>query len=203
MHDNMHQLIAGLNAVAFNVSNNGRSVGRFGGQGNYGGGYGGRSRGRGRPFHRGCGFPPTRMYGGFPSPGGFAGGRFPGYMPQTPPPGPPPGFPGTPQGHGVQPYHTPRIPGIGAPGLSPTPFHTPQVQQQQQPFSNLVKCHANWNMCYSCGFDVADGHMSMSCPAHLRKVSHGIYFTRQNAQRYIDLGPCCTRIKHKTQLPTM
>jgi hypothetical protein len=34
MHENMHQLIAGLNAVAFNMSDEGRGVGQFGGQGN-------------------------------------------------------------------------------------------------------------------------------------------------------------------------
>jgi hypothetical protein len=51
-----------------------------------------------------------------------------------------------------------------------------------------MKRYANWNACYSCDFDVADGHTSMSCPAHLRKATHDIYFNRQNAQQYIDLG---------------
>jgi hypothetical protein len=51
-------------------------------------------------------------------------------------------------------------------------------QGQQQPFSNVTKIYANWNACYSCGFDVADGHTSMSCPAHLRKATHDIYFNR-------------------------
>jgi hypothetical protein len=77
-------------------------------------------------------------------------------------------------------------------------------QGQQQPFSNVMKRYANWNACYSCGFDVADGHTSMSCPAHLRKATHDIYFNRQNAQQYIDLGhPCSTRNRHKTQFPNM
>jgi hypothetical protein len=68
MHENMHQLIAGLNTDAFNISNKGCSLGQFGGQGNYGGSYGGCSCGWGRPIHRGCGFPPTCMYGRFPLP---------------------------------------------------------------------------------------------------------------------------------------
>jgi hypothetical protein len=34
MHENMRRLIAGLNAVAFNLSNEGCGVGCFGGQGN-------------------------------------------------------------------------------------------------------------------------------------------------------------------------
>jgi hypothetical protein len=41
MHENMPQLIAGLNADNFKVSDKGHGVGRFGGQGNYDGGYGG------------------------------------------------------------------------------------------------------------------------------------------------------------------
>jgi hypothetical protein len=74
----------------------------------------------------------------------------------------------------------------------------------QQPFSNVTKRYANWNACYSCGFDVADGHTSMSCPAHLRKATHDIYFNRQNAQQYIDLGhPCSARNRHKSQFPGM
>jgi hypothetical protein len=28
---------------------------------------------------------------------------------------------------------------------------------------------ANWNACYSCGFDVPDGHISQTCPHHMRK----------------------------------
>ncbi len=45
MHENMHQLIAGLNAVTFNQSNAGQCTGRFGARG-YGGKHGGRARGR-------------------------------------------------------------------------------------------------------------------------------------------------------------
>jgi hypothetical protein len=160
MHENMHQLISGLNAVAFNISNKGRGVGRFTGRGNYSGGYGGRSCGHGHPSPRGRSFPPTGTYGEFPSPGGFAGGCFPGLPPGTQPP--PTGIP---QGRGLQPYRAPGLPGMLTPGLGPAPFA--QSHLQQQPFSNTVKCHANWKVCYLCGFDVADGHTSMSCPAHL------------------------------------
>jgi hypothetical protein len=39
MHKNMHQLIEGLNAVAFNISNKGCRVGCFAGQSPYGSGY--------------------------------------------------------------------------------------------------------------------------------------------------------------------
>ncbi len=70
-------------------------------------------------------------------------------------------------GRGPQPYRVPGMPRMPPPGFGPAPFIAPQMQQHQQPFSNMVKHHANWNVCYSCGFDVADGHTSMSCPAHL------------------------------------
>jgi hypothetical protein len=50
---------------------------------------------------------------------------------------------------------------------------------QQLPYSNVVKRYPNWNVCYSCGFDVAKSHNSMSCPPHLCKASHEIYFNCQ------------------------
>jgi hypothetical protein len=199
MHKNMHQLIEGLNAIAFNISNKGCGVGCFARQSPYGSGYGRRSRGPAHPDPRGRGFPPTSMYGGYPSPGGFTGGRFPRFMPQAAPQISPAG---PPQGCGPQPYRAPGRPGMPLPSMGHAPFVAPQPQQH--PFSNTVKCHANWNVCYSCGFDVADGHTSMSFPAHLCKASHDIYFMCQNVQQYIDLGhPCSTRNKHKTLLSNM
>jgi hypothetical protein len=47
MHENRHQLIDGLNAVAFNISNEGCGVGCYAARGNYGQGYSGRSQGCG------------------------------------------------------------------------------------------------------------------------------------------------------------
>jgi hypothetical protein len=141
MHENMHQLIAGLNAVAFNVSNKGRSVGQFNMCGNYGGGYGGCLRGRGCPGPHRRGFLPTSMYGRFPSPGEYVGGCFPGFILQGPP-APPPCLP-----RGPQPHCVPRLPGTPPPSFGPAPFVAPQMHQHQQPFSNTVKPHANWNVC--------------------------------------------------------
>ncbi len=31
-------------------------------------------------------------------------------------------------------------------------------------YSNIIKWYANWNICFSCGFDVEDGHRSKTCP---------------------------------------
>jgi len=82
-----------------------------------------------------------------------------------------------------------RAPGYMAPqaagrGYNATP---PQVQHvQAPPYSNLMKKFANWNTCYSCGFDVPDVHTSQTCPHNLRKPHHDIHFIRQNAQQYIN-----------------
>ncbi len=159
---------------------------------------------------RGQSFPPNVYGGSFPTGcGGFpnvfpSGGRFQGFMPprppqgfpQAPPVGPPLGL-GPPPGLKTQPYCAPMAHGSTyvAPGM-------PHAHIQQQPYSNTVKRYSNWNVCYSCGFDVAKGHISMSCPPYLRKASHNIYFTCQNAQQCINLGhPCSTKNRHKTLFP--
>ena len=142
------------------------------------------------PTPQGQAFPPAPQGGGFSQ--GFGG--------QQGGPARPPAF--IPSAFAPQGGTNGRQPG---PPLyrSPTGIQGP-AQIHQQPFSNVMKRYANWNACYSCGFDVADGHTSMSCPAHLRKATHDIYFNHQNAQQYIDLGhPCSTRNRHKTQFPNM
>ena len=52
--------------------------------------------------------------------------------------------------------------------------------RNRAPYSNPVKLYANWNMCYSCGFDVEDGHTSQTFPVHLRKPNHQVGFNRTN-----------------------
>jgi hypothetical protein len=198
----MHLLIEGLNAVAFYVSNAGHGFARFGGRGSSRGRYGrigGQQRGGGPPFGESLysngftqGYYPMPMAHPINAPssvtGQFRGGTTFG-VPQYNPPGTyaTGGFPGSPQGGFPRGYpHAPTIP----------------AQVQQQPYSNVVKRYANWNACYSCGFDVADGHTSMLCPPHLRKAMHQIGFNCQNAQQFIDSShPCSTRNRHKTQLP--
>ena len=94
-------------------------------------------------------------------------------------------------------YMAPQAPGGG---YYATP---PQAQQiQPPPYSNLTKRFANWNACYSCGFDIPDGHTSQACPQHLRKPDHDIHFTRLNAQQYIDQEyNCATKNRHKMVFP--
>jgi hypothetical protein len=199
-HATMHQLIEGLNAVAFNVSNAGRGFTRFSGCG----GSHGRN-GRSRVQQRGGGPP----FGGSLYSGGFIQGGFP--TPMAHPVKAPSGVPGQFQGgtaFSVTQYRPPGTDATGSyPGSPPGGFPggypcapTIPAQVQQQPYSNVVKRYANWNACYSCGFDVDNGHTSMLCPPHLRKATHQIGFNHQNAQQFLDLGhPCSTRNRHKTQ----
>lgn len=76
--------------------------------------------------------------------------------------------------------------------------------QQFTTVPNIVKVYNNWNMCYSCGFDVEDAHTSDTCPQQWRKPGHQTGCNRSNYQQYIAQGHK-PRMKgaHKTQLPTM
>lgn len=208
LHANQHQILELLAALSFNASNAGQGLhrgGRGGGRGSpapppyiqapmlhttfqqrYGGqqGYGGRGRGRGH----GCGGRMQQQYspGGFPPNQGTGNVFPPTYM--TPPP---PGGGGNMFGY---------APPGGISGYMPQGGAPPQ---ERPPYSNLVKRFANWNACYTCGFDIPDGHTSMSCQAQC-KSGHDIQFTCQNAQQYIDAGRnCSTRNCHKTQFPAM
>jgi hypothetical protein len=68
---------------------------------------------------------------------------------------------------------------------------------------NPVKIHNNWNVCYSCGFDVEDGHTFQTCHFDWRKPTHDVTFTRANAQQKLAQGcDACTKGMHKTMLPT-
>jgi len=75
--------------------------------------------------------------------------------------GPPSGFNTGGRGHPIMLIMARRTPGyMGPPTIGGGYFATPpQVQHvQAPPYSNLTKRFANWNECYSCGFDVPDGH---------------------------------------------
>ena len=69
-------------------------------------------------------------------------------------------------------------------------------------YSNIVKKYNNMNACFSCGFDVEDGHTSRTCPHDWRRANHQEAYGRHNAQEYINAGyDPSTKAKHKTQLP--
>ncbi len=64
------------------------------------------------------------------------------------------------------------------------------VQQHCNPsHSNIYKCYYNQNVCFSCGFDVEDGHTSHTCP--FRKLNHQTSYTCKNAQQFIAAGCVC------------
>ncbi len=68
--------------------------------------------------------------------------------------------------------------------------------------SNIIKWYANMNACFSCSFDVEDGHTSKACPAIWRRANHQEGYDRSNAQQYIAVGyNACTKAMHKTQYP--
>lgn len=67
---------------------------------------------------------------------------------------------------------------------------------------NPIKRYNNWNYCYSCGFDVEDGHTSQTCPPAWRKHGHQVGCTRDNVQQYLAAGHTPRMSgQHKTQLP--
>jgi hypothetical protein len=71
---------------------------------------------------------------------------------------------------------------------------------QKTGFLNIYKLHNNWNACFSCGFDIKDGHTSITCP--FKWWNHQDSFTCRNAQQFIVAGyDPCTKGMHKRVLP--
>ncbi len=80
---------------------------------------------------------------------------------------------------------------------------TPSVQQQHRnpDLSNIYKVHNNWNVCFQCGFDIKEGHTSVTCP--FKRWNHQDSFTCKNAQQFIMAGyNPCTKGMHKMVLPS-
>ncbi len=99
----------------------------------------------------------------------------------------------------------PSIGGEPGRGSGMTPFTQQNMQRNTAPmYSNITKRYANWNVCFSCGFDVKDGHTSKTCPDPWRRANHQEGFNRNNLGQYIAVGyDACTKAMHKSQLPTM
>ncbi len=64
---------------------------------------------------------------------------------------------------GFLPFSTQMMPHGMLPPV-PTPRHPK--------FSNTTKQYVNWNICFTCGFDVEEGHTSATCPLEWRKPNH-------------------------------
>ena len=176
MHSTLHQIIVQLNAVTFNASDAGRGNQAFQAQGFQQGRVQGFQQGQGQGHTPGSG---GRRRGFGRGPPQYVGGSFPKFpTPQRK------GIPTCSTGRRVSlriwrssrwPSKAPSIRTInicsqgGANGEQPgpPPHRSPAgiqgpTQVHQQPLSNVMKRHATWNACYSCSFDVADGHTSMS-----------------------------------------
>ena len=89
-------------------------------------------------------------------------------------------------------------------GLQPFRGGNTNTNNSNRPaYSNKVKYYNNWNMCYSCGFDVPNWHTSATCDNPDKRAGHDAQCTRQNCEAYIAGGyPICKVAKHKNQLPT-
>ena len=95
---------------------------------------------------------------------------------------------------------------VGGHGGGVAPFAQQNVPHNavSMMFSTIIKWYVNWNICYSCGFDVEDGHMSRTCPAPWRHVNHQEGYIHANSEQYIAAGyDVCTKAMHKSQLPTI
>jgi len=95
--------------------------------------------------------------------------------------------------------------GGGGRGGGIAPFAQQNASRNVTPmYSNIIKRYANWNVCFSCGFDVENGHTSKTCPAPWRRANHQEGYTRENSGQYISAGyDACTKAMHKSQLQTM
>ncbi len=66
----------------------------------------------------------------------------------------------------------------------------------------LIKKYNNWNVCYTCGFDVEATHNLVTCLYGWRRSGHCKWYTRANTQSYINCGQdVCTKGIHKMMLP--
>ena len=107
---------------------------------------------------------------------------------------------------GGQPFGQ-NVPSMGtfppfATNLLPHGVVQPAPTPRRPEFSNTTKQYANWNVCFTCGFDVEEGHTSATCPIEWRKPNHQENFNCANAQQYITAGyKPCQKGMHKNVLP--
>ena len=85
-------------------------------------------------------------------------------------------------------------------GYIPPPTISNAGAVDKPAFSNTTKYFNNWNMCFSCGWDVPHWHSSQTCP--YRVDGHQVGCTRENAQAYMSAGHRVShKAMHKTSLP--
>jgi hypothetical protein len=71
-----------------------------------------------------------------------------------------------------------------------------------QLYSHPRQDYNNWDVCYSCGFDIKDKHTLATCLIDWCRTTHCKKSLRNNAQAYINSGHnVCTKGIHMTMLP--
>ncbi len=204
MHQNMHQIIAQLNTVLFNVSDKSRGISSCGGCG----------QACGHSCRQGCGPPMSTTLGFQPGGGNPKLADFPQCHLQADVPLV--SFPLVPRldfqvdiqaatwfQHTMPHRLCPMV-------MAMLPLGNTPSQAAPMPTCINSQFQMSWN-----GFQIRTSAIpadltlltaiwNMFCHMHLRKSSHDVNFTHQNAQQYINLGhPCSTRNRHKTWLPNM
>jgi hypothetical protein len=76
-----------------------------------------------------------------------------------------------------------------------------QQVQHNPVFSNTTKHFNNWNMCFTCGWDVPNRHNSQTCNMQHTNPLYMTGCTGENAQQYMAAGHQVSRkAMHKTKL---
>ena len=92
-------------------------------------------------------------------------------------------------------------PATSANGTIPPPPGQNTAQQDRAP--NTTKYFNNWNMCCTCGWDVANWHTSQTCPYKHTNPQHNDSITRANADQYAAAGwRVSNKKRHRMTLPT-
>lgn len=100
------------------------------------------------------------------------------------------------------PPSVPSAPPVVSPAGIPPPASNLQQYRHNPAFSNITKNFNNWNMCYTCGWDVEGWHNSQTCNVQHTNPGHQQGCTRENAKAYMDAGHRVSRkAMHKTKLP--
>ncbi len=69
------------------------------------------------------------------------------------------------------------------------PFTQQTMPRNAAPmYLNIIKKYVNWNVCFSCGFEVGDGHILKTRPAPWRRANHQEGFDQNNMGQYIGAG---------------
>ena len=90
---------------------------------------------------------------------------------------------------------------IGFPGAPIPPLMQQQQQHRDRATPNPVKRYNNWNVCYSCGFDVEDGLTLVTC-LFLQAYAPNRVHTSKCAAVHCRGARCLSAGVHKTRLLT-